>query len=164
MTHSERAQLEVSEAVPAATTIVVPHPIRAARRTVPTDKEDRSIVTVLGQYKADRDIPLLEWLATVLPPQARLQIVGRGWPTVNGWQVDARFIPEEEFDATIQQSSVVLIPYRRFYQSGVAIRALEQDVPVVGPRASVLSEIFGAESSLLAGPDGRPGSLRLATL
>jgi hypothetical protein len=44
---------------------------------------------------------------------------------------------------------VVLIPYRRFFQSGIAIRCLEREIPVVGPAGSSLEDLYGSDSALL---------------
>ena len=73
-------------------------------------------------------------------------IRGRGWPAIDGWDLDDRFLSEEEFSAEIDAAGVVLIPYQRFYQSGVAIRALEGGVPVVGPQHPFLSNLFGDDT------------------
>jgi GT2 family glycosyltransferase/glycosyltransferase involved in cell wall biosynthesis len=108
----------------------------------------RPVVRVLGQFKQDRDFDALKAIASELDDCA-LEIVGRGWPTVAGWSVDARFVSEEEMDDLIRSSDVIVIPYKRFYQSGIAIRALEAGTPIVGRAASSLADMYGADSSLL---------------
>ena len=40
----------------------------------------------------------------------------------------------------------MLIPYSHFYQSGVAVRALELGVPVIGPRHPFLIDLLGPDS------------------
>ncbi|MCR2764233.1 glycosyltransferase [Microbacterium sp. zg.B48] len=107
----------------------------------------------MGQYKADRDIELLVDIARLADPAWELTVTGRGWPSVEGWKVDARFVTELEFQSSLSSASVVLVPYKRFYQSGVAIRALEAGTPVVGPRNSVLADIVGESSGWLADDD-----------
>ena len=109
----------------------------------------RPRIRVLGQYKRDRDLDLLELLAKHLGKDYDCEINGRGWPAVKGWSVDARFVPEDELDQLIAGSTVILIPYKRFFQSGIAIRALEHAVPVVGRSETSLADLFGAESRLL---------------
>jgi hypothetical protein len=104
---------------------------------------------VLGQYKPARDVDALRRLARNIGPSADLQIHGRGWPEIQGWAVRSDFVPESEMDALISSSSVVLVPYRRFFQSGVAIRCLENGIPVVGPVNTSLDELFGERSPLL---------------
>lgn len=108
----------------------------------------RPVVRVLGQFKQDRDFDALKAIATELDDCA-LEIVGRGWPTVAGWSVDARFVSEQEMDDLVRSSDVIVIPYKRFYQSGIAIRALEAGTPIVGRAASSLADMYGADSSLL---------------
>lgn len=133
---------------------VVPHPML---RPANSGKEPartpgagaRPRVRVLGQYKADRDLDLLKLLAGRLGPAYDLDIVGRGWPTVPGWNVDARFVPEDELEELIATSDAIVIPYKRFYQSGIAIRALEQAVPIIGRVQTSLSDLYGPQSRLL---------------
>jgi glycosyltransferase involved in cell wall biosynthesis len=89
-------------------------------------------------------LELLVVLAPLLRDRGfRLLVVGRGWPDIAGWEVDNRFLPETELDQRIRDSAAVLIPYSHFYQSGIAVRALELGVPVVGPRHPFLSDLFG---------------------
>ncbi|WP_245988772.1 hypothetical protein [Flexivirga caeni] len=130
---------------------LVAHPIEPSSKAA--KGTSRIVVSVLGQWKRDRDLRLMETIATVAPGDWELRVVGRGWPKIDGWHIDNRFVSEREFDERLVESSVVLIPYTRFYQSGVAIRALEKRVPVVGPRQSALARIFGKDSNLLAGDD-----------
>ena len=107
----------------------------------------------MGQYKVDRDLPLLASIATNADSAWSLSVTGRGWPDIQGWDVESRFVSEEEFDTGLRAAGVILVPYRRFYQSGVAIRALEVGTPVVGPRQSVLSSVVGPKSPWLADDD-----------
>lgn len=118
---------------------LVPHPlIGAGRATVPAVP----VLRVLGQYKHDRDVDLLVRLAERLAERlagVRLEIVGRRWPDVPGWSVRDDYVSEEEMDELVRTSSAVLIPYKRFYQSGIAARALETAVPVIGPGLQLIS-------------------------
>ena len=144
---SEAAADEVRNALPAATLAVLPHPILEpeTRQSRPTHE----VVRVLGQYKADRDLDLLKAVAQT-GSAAQYAITGRGWPAVEGWHVDDRFVPEDELDDLIRSASVVLIPYRRFFQSGIAVRCLELGTPVVGPRNSSLRELLATHEDMLA--------------
>jgi hypothetical protein len=118
------------------------HPMFAPR-LAPQVAGTRRNIRVLGQYKADRDVAGLERLAASAPSDWHLEIVGRGWPSIDGWNIRSEFVPEAHFDELVRTSHVVLIPYSRFFQSGVAIRALEWGVPVVGPYASSLRIALG---------------------
>lgn len=136
----------------------VPHPMLppagAARdATIGGQSGKRPRVRVLGQYKADRDIDLLKSLARRLGPKCDLDIVGRGWPPVEGWHVDARFVPEDELEELIVSSDTIVIPYKRFYQSGIAMRALEHGVPIVGRVGTSLEKLYGPQSRLLVAAD-----------
>lgn len=142
---------------------LVPHPMLppagfANEPAVNGKAGTRPRVRVLGQYKADRDIDLLTSLAGRLGSKYDLDIVGRGWPEVEGWNVDARFVTEDELDELIATSDAIVIPYKRFYQSGIAIRALEHAVPIVGRVETSLGELYGPQSRLLvAAEDELPG-------
>ena len=134
---------------------LVPHPILPPAdagkglASVNEGTSRRPRVRVLGQYKADRDIDLLTSLAGRLGQKYDLNIVGRGWPAIPGWNVDARFVPEDELDKLIATSDAIVIPYKRFYQSGIAIRALEHAVPIVGRADTSLGDLYGPQSRLL---------------
>lgn len=155
---SEAASREVRLALPSATLTLLPHPILEPEigRSRPTNV----VVRVLGQYKTDRDLDLLEAIAED-DTATRYAITGRGWPALKGWDVDDRFVPEDELDALIRSASVVLIPYKRFFQSGVAIRCLELGTPMVGPKDSSLRDLLTTHEDLLA--DGRAEDWARAT-
>lgn len=150
--HSGAAlQVLSDQGVPRESTDVLPHPVaEPVTELAPGGSE---VVRVLGQFKADRDLAALARIATV-ERGCSYEIVGRGWPDVPGWDVRDEFVSEEEFASLLATSSVVLIPYRRFFQSGVALRALESGTPIVGPHDSHLADLLGARSPwLVAGDD-----------
>jgi glycosyltransferase involved in cell wall biosynthesis len=107
------------------------------------------IVRVVGQYKPDRDIEALAAIGRALDGKAILEVHGRNWPEIDGWTVVPGFVSEERLSELMAESSAVVIPYKNFFQSGIAIRALELGVPFVGPRDSVLADMVGADSRLL---------------
>jgi hypothetical protein len=126
----------------------LPHPMFPPERS-DKDEGESVIIRALGQYKADRDLRRMEQLAAQSPPGWCYEAIGRGWPPIAGWKVIDRFVEEDEFDALIRGSSAIVIPYVRFFQSGVAIRSLEMGTPVVGPRLSSLADLVGSESNWL---------------
>jgi hypothetical protein len=130
---------------------VLPHPM--LKPSTPSAKGEQPLIRVLGQYKADRDVASLRQLTENRHHNWRYQIIGRGWKPVPGWEVSDRYVSESEFDSLITESSVVLVPYLRFFQSGVAIRCLERGTPVVGSRTSSLANLLGAENSWLVGDE-----------
>jgi hypothetical protein len=71
---------------------------------------------------------------------------------VKGWTVTDVFLSEQEFDDAVDSASVVVIPYRKFFQSGVAIRCFERGTPVVGVGGTSLDELVGLDRRLLVGP------------
>ena len=169
--HSAEAANQIPTVVDA---LQVPHPILAGGGigsefllSLPSTDEGRSalqagvsktvprarpLVLVFGQYKVDRDIPLMEEIAVQLDGRFDLQVVGRGWPAVSGWEVTAAFVPESEVSELLESADVVLVPYRRFFQSGVALRCIESGTPVVAPARSSASTLLESIPELLAGP------------
>jgi len=131
------------------------HPMLAPREASPVAGVRH--IRVLGQYKVDRDVAGLERLATNAPPDWSLEIIGRGWPSIDGWHIRNEFVAEAYFDEMVRTSHAIVIPYSRFFQSGVAIRALEWGVPVVGPHASSLQIALGDDCPWLV-RDGDWGS------
>lgn len=131
-------------------TSTLPLPVDRPRRPEPS----AAVVRVLGQFKRDRDLDLLRGLAVRLGGRYRLEIHGRGWGDVEGWEVQEGFVSEEAFDRLVASSAVVLIPYRRFYQSDVAVRCLERATPFVGPVESSLADYYGVSSRLLVATEG----------
>ncbi len=146
--HSSQAAVAVREEAGLSNVFEVLHPMLKPRQATPPVGSQR-IVRVLGQYKPDRDIKGLRLLAANAPATWRLEIIGRDWPLLNGWSVRNAFVSEESFDQLLRTSDVILIPYTRFYQSGVAVRALECGIPVVGPSASSLQVALGKSSPWL---------------
>lgn len=122
---------------------LAPHPMRAP------NLDDVSLagrtVLVLGQYKPARDLDAMVAIAPTLRANGWEPVVaGRGWPPIPGWRVIDRFLSEDEFRELIASAAVVLLPYRYYFQSGVALRALEAGVPVVGRSTGFLTSILGA--------------------
>jgi glycosyltransferase involved in cell wall biosynthesis len=134
---------------------LLPHPLLRARPRAQPVPADRGTVLVCGQYKPARNVELLVALGPQLRRAGyRAVIAGRGWPAVPGWEVIDRFLTETELDERMGRSAAVLIPYSHFYQSGIAVRAVELGVPVVGPEHPFLAELLGPGwPGLVAGED-----------
>lgn len=150
--HSKAASDVVHETTSIRNVVDLPHPM------FPPEKSDgrsdgRIVIRVLGQYKADRNLECMEQLAIQGSPQWSYEVVGRGWPPIAGWKITSGFVSEGEFDAYLRNSSVIVIPYLRFFQSGVAIRGLEVGTPIVGLRSSSLADLLGRESRWLVDED-----------
>jgi hypothetical protein len=133
---------------------VLPHPILPGVNDS-RGRFDGRRVTVLGQFKASRDLEMLVRLGSYAR-RFELKILGRGWPPVPGWHLTDRFISEAEFDKATLESSVVVIPYSDFFQSGVAVRCLENLTPVLGPDHEFLRQLFGDDYVGLISPGGDP--------
>lgn len=121
----------------------VPHPMRAPQLNQVS--AHRKTVLVLGQYKPARDLDVMSAIAPALRAAGWLPTVaGRGWPSVSGWDVIDRFVSEAEFSELLSSAGAVLLPYKHYFQSGVALRALEAGVPTVGRSTGFLTSILGA--------------------
>jgi glycosyltransferase involved in cell wall biosynthesis len=125
---------------------LAPHPMRAPDPSAAQPSKDT--VLVLGQYKPARDLDVMAAIAPTLRAGGwQPTVAGRGWPAIPGWRVIDRFMSEDEFQQLLASAAVVLLPYRYYFQSGVALRALEAGVPVVGRRTGFLSSVLGPEFS-----------------
>lgn len=131
----------VTRYFPAERVHLLPHPMEPPREP---DAGSRTVL-VMGQHKPARDLDVLSSLAPALREDGwEPTIAGRGWPAIPGWNVIDRFLPEDEFEALLRSAAAVLIPYRHYFQSGVALRALSAGVPVVGRPTGFLTEVLGA--------------------
>ncbi len=154
----------------------VPHPMRAPQLGQPS--VGRKSVLVLGQYKPARDLDVMSVIAPALRAAGWTPTVaGRGWPSVPGWDVIDRFVSEAEFAELLGSAAAVLLPYKHYFQSGVALRALEAGVPTVGRSTGFLTSILGANfpgavdnwndpdswlQAVLAATSAREGQIRSA--
>jgi hypothetical protein len=145
--HSETARVALQQECPDIRPDVLPLPLVTRDPAVHRSASDeaprrRPIVRVLGQYKPDRDVALLEAVGDRLGATHDLQVIGRRWPEIPGWQVTDEFVPEDRLDALMSSADVVLVPYRRFYQSAIAARCLELGTPAVGPAGSSIADFY----------------------
>jgi hypothetical protein len=143
--HTKHAQ-RVGNQVNGITGDVVPHPVRMTccdEDRIGSTGLTRPIVRVLGQHKQTRSLAALKCIAVKAGGTLTLEIHGRGWPAIPGWNVVEGFVSEEEFSALVRTSDCVVIPYGSFFQSGVAARCLEAGVGVVAPRHEHIAELYG---------------------
>ncbi len=135
-------RLEELVGVPAE---VVPHPMLTPA-CPPTGRDPRPLVRVLGQHKTGRDLEVLQQLADEdAADEFELEVWGRGWPDLPGWRVRSGFVDEPTFDALVTSSDVLVMPYRNYWQSGVAVRAAESCRPVVGWEHDQLRFLYGQD-------------------
>lgn len=146
MVHSNDALRETQKLLPNHDVIKTLHPILSKQSLGPKSQEPTLIVA--GQYKPERDLQMLGHLGPRLRAQGiQPEIHGRGWPSgIPGWEVHNRFVEEAELDNILSRAWAVLLPYSRYFQSGIAIRALEQGTLTVTPRTSFAEDLLGADS------------------
>lgn len=131
--------------------VVVPHPILTEHERASQPSRE---VLVFGQHKPARDTELLVRLGPSLREAGFVpHIVGRGWPRLENWEYDERFVNEADVPKVLREAAAVLIPYKRYYQSGVAIRAIESGTPVVGVRTKFLEDYLGRDWPGLIEPE-----------
>lgn len=159
--HSDRALEVAQQQLPHHHISKVLHPVTSTDAAHGNASDAAPLVLVAGQYKPERDLQLLARLG---PELTRLgydtRISGRGWPDVPGWTVDSRFLTETELEAELSAASVLLMPYRNYFQSGVALRALECGTLTVGRRSTFLTDLYGGRSDLLVDDDRIDSYLR----
>ena len=141
VTHTQLAR-ESLEGIDIEVSAVLPHPTLAPKPRI--QPAGPPIVRVLGQFKGARDVALLEGIAERAPTAWRLEIAGRGWPEIRGWRTDDRFLSEEELTGAFDSAAVVLVPYRHYFQSGIATRAYERGIPVVAHRHEFIESLYGS--------------------
>lgn len=125
---------------------LAPHPMRAPDLGNAT-RVGRAVL-VLGQFKPARDLDAMAAIACSLRGAGwEPTVAGRGWPQIPGWQVINQFVSEPEFNDLLASAAVLLLPYRYYFQSGVALRALEAGLPVVGRSTGFLKSILGENFS-----------------
>ena len=128
---------------PEARVHLLPHPAKAPV-LAGSEEATRRTVLVLGQHKPARDLDVMAAIAPSLRVAGwELTVAGRGWPPMPGWRVIDRFVEDSEFRALLDTQRVLLLPYRYYFQSGVALRALEAGVPVVGRQTGFLTSVLG---------------------
>lgn len=152
LVHSDDAGAEARRLFPGLSVKKVLHPL-LSENIAPTS--GGSDIIVAGQYKPERNLSLLSEIGPMLRAKnLRPRIYGRGWPeNIPGWEVESRFLSEAELDAAIDDAAVVLIPYRNYFQSGIAIRALERGTLSVSPENSFARDVFGAVPQAVYRPE-----------
>lgn len=144
VTHTELAAGSL-RARGVSVTHVLPHPLLPGRLRRPALPTDAPVVLVLGQFKAARDVRLLEELGGAAPGEWDLRVRGRGWPRIPGWDVIDAFLTEQGIEAELDVADVVLVPYRTYFQSGIAARAFERGIPVVARPHEHLGAMYGPQ-------------------
>lgn len=156
LVHSRPAQ-QVLEQAGLQVALQLPHPVRrpVERPTTATIKGD-PYVLVCGQYKPARDVGLLSELGPLIRDSGFVPLLaGRGWPTLEGWVQQSGFLSEADLEELIENASAVLITYKWYFQSGIALRAMEMGTPVVAVRHPFLEDAFGPDYDGLVERDGR---------
>lgn len=151
MVHSDDALRKTRPLLPRHDIVKALHPIRGEQRVAP--KSESPTVYVAGQYKPERDLTMLAGLGPRLAEKGiQAEIFGRGWPSdIPGWTIHNRFVHEAELDDVLGRAWAVLLPYDLYFQSGIAIRALEQGTLTVTPRTSFAEDLLGADSAAIIG-------------
>jgi len=131
---------------------MLPHPFVAQDRLV---QGVSGRVLVIGQYKPARDLDLMSIIGPqLLTAGFEPRVTGRGWPALDGWTVVDAFLSAEDFKRELSSALCVVIPYRFYFQSGVAVQALELGVPVVGYPTDFLKSLVGEDyPGLVRGED-----------
>lgn len=114
---------------------LVPHPARP----VPHQVSDGAL-RILGQFKPARDLEAIRALTAAPGPR---QIMGRGWPEIDGWERTDEFLSEQALTEALASARSIAIPYSAFFQSGIAARAFELGVPVVSLRHEHIADMYG---------------------
>lgn len=144
LSHSDDASAVLHDVLPGYLHLQLPHPIKSNQDTSRKMGAKERTVVVAGQFKPERNIKLLRDIGPRLQQiDAIGKIFGRGWPEIPGWEVESRFLSENELDGVLSAASAILIPYNRYYQSGIAIRALELGTMSISSPNSFAYDLLG---------------------
>jgi glycosyltransferase involved in cell wall biosynthesis len=147
--HSDASRDLVASHAPAVPVHVVPVDLDLATEAVPRPEARRRlglgeapVALVLGFLRPYKGLALLAsaWPAVARAmPHARLMLVGEAYPSdelerlraLDGVELRAGFLPDEEVDFWAAAADVLLMPYDRGSHSGVLHRALSVATPVL---------------------------------
>lgn len=136
----------------------VPPPRATARAAVGLPDVTGPVILFFGQIKEVKGLDVLIEAFSRLRaqlPDARLVIAGRVWKDdfsryaalIRDRGLDdvvvlhVRYIQDEEVSAFYAAADVVVLPYRRIYQSGVLLMAMSFDTPVVASDLPAMKEV-----------------------
>ena len=160
--HSESARAQLAKLADAERLRLIPHPVF---RSDPERRDDGRTLLSLGIIRAYKGIGDAVEAVTRIDG-ARLLVAGDPLESVDdyraavGDQAEWRlgYLPDEEIDRALGESTVALFPYRpQIDQSGALLRALGAGVPVVAYDVGGLAEPvrrFGAGRVVPAGDVG----------
>ena len=129
-----------------------------AMRSIGISGKDEQVILFFGQIKEVKGLDILiKAFASIATdfPRARLVIAGRVWKDdfskyhsliqKNGIadrvKLHIRYIADEEVSTFYSAADVVVLPYRRIYQSGVLLMAMSYGVPVLTSDLDAMREI-----------------------
>lgn len=172
MIHSERLAPQIRPFLRAAPTIVVPH--GATMAPAPVRRPRSPVVLVAGRLFAYKGV---DWALDVFPtvrgrvPSARLVVAGRG-PLANearrrgvdGVAVEDGYVSDARLENLLEQSSVVLLPYRDATQSGIGLLAVGRGIPVVVSEKGALPDLLGPLGEGLIWSTTNPADLAKAVV
>jgi glycosyltransferase involved in cell wall biosynthesis len=167
--------------VPAARVSIVPHPVFPRPRLHGGDaiRESRGAAHPLralyfGRLSDDKGVDVLAEALVRLGPDAPLRVEVCGpviredarvhralaqlsrLPTVS---LETRFVPEEELDARLRGTDLVILPHREVDASGVLMKALGYDVGIVASDVRAFREVLQAGEAARTFAAGDPGAL-----
>ena len=147
--HSEESRVLVQANAPALPVHVVPVDLDLSTTVVPRPEargrlglDDRRFALLLGFLRPYKGLDLLAaaWPAVhQARPDARLMLVGEPYPSqsleelcrLDGVEMRAGFLPDEEVDFWAAAADVLVMPYDRGSHSGVLNRAVAVGTPVL---------------------------------
>lgn len=135
-----------------------PPPRAEARQLIGLAAEGGPVLLFFGQIKEVKGLDvLIEAFAQVLQtlPTARLVIAGKVWKAdfsrytrqierlglQDSVLLHIRYIPDDEVHAFYAAADLVVLPYRRIYQSGVLLMAMSFGTPVMASDLPAMKEV-----------------------
>lgn len=137
-------------------------------------ESDATYLLFFGQIKESKGLDvLIKALAQVNRTSVRLIVAGRPWRTdfkrydelINCLGQDERvikiirFISDEERDLLFRACDLLVIPYRKIFQSGVLIMGLSYSIPIVASDLPANREFYESCECFELFPDGDDSAL-----
>lgn len=185
--HTSAAEVVAKLSVPKQRVHVVPHgsyvdfaapppPRDQARRQIGLSPDAGPVLLFFGQIKEVKGLDvLIEAFAQVLRsmPTARLVIAGKVWKADftryanlieqfglrESVLLHIRYIPDEEVHAFYAAADLVVLPYRRIYQSGVLLMAMSFGTPVMASDLPAMKEVVEDGKNGFLFPEGNAAHL-----
>jgi glycosyltransferase involved in cell wall biosynthesis len=151
MIHSELLAPQIRRFLRNIPTIVLPH--GTALAPAPIRRPSAPVILVAGRLFAYKGVDIALDVFPIVQsriPGVKLIVAGRGplaaeasRRDLNGVVVEDGYVSEARLEELLEQSSIVLLPYRDATQSGIGLLAVGRGIPCVVSAQGALPDLLG---------------------